>query len=455
MRVKKALSLMLLAPLAASLLAGCGSSASTQSSNSSSASAGTSASTESAATTEAAESAGSSSGDATEITMWGWNAGDIEKIFDAYVEDTGANVTLNYVTVQQTEAFQKLQTTVSAGLDMPDIVPSEAGQRGTMIDLGIWEDLSADPYNFDTSNIFEYQINLCSSEDGKLVALPMDISSAALAYKKALAKEYLGTDDPDELADMLSDWDAFLEKGEEVKEKSNGTVFMFASLTGVKQILDGQNPEPVITNDTLDMSSPNKTIETMAKFRDAGIVDNLDETSAAYSASYADDVHIFYPCASWTPAYTIAPNDPNGKDRWGLIIPPEGCYSWGGTANMIPSGALHKDEAYAFLNWMASVDGCKIIHDVVNWNDSNPAMYEDPDYAHLYDENFGDQDIGEILFVKAMENIQVRPVSKYDATISDAWTLVTQAMTSDTSIDAAGGEEMFANELKNKIDGLQ
>lgn len=447
---KRVLVSLLMSAICVPMLVGCGSNTNMASSASSASTAG-----DASEDDETTVKAGSTSEDATRITMWGWNAGDIEKIFNAYVEQTGANVSLNYVTVQQTEAFQKLQTTVSAGLDMPDIVPSEAGQRGTMVGLGIWEDLSADPYNFDKSNMFDYQVNLCSDEDGRLVALPMDISSAALAYKKELTKEYLGTDDPDELAAMLPDWDTFLKKGEEVRDKSDGKVFMFASLTGIKQILDGQNPQPIITANTLDMTSPNKTIETMAKFRDAGIVDNMDETSVAYSASYADDIHVFYPCASWTPAYTIAPNDPNGKDRWGLMIPPEGCFSWGGTANMIPSGAPHKNEAFDFLNWMCSLEGCKTVYDVVNWNDSNPEMYEDPKYAQLYSESFGDQNIGEILFVKAMDNIKVRPISEYDATISDTWSLVIQAMTSDTSLDAAGAEQMFEEELRNKITDLK
>ncbi len=391
----------------------------------------------------------------TEITIWGWNAGDIEKVFARYVEDTGANVTLNYVTVQQAEAFQKLQTTLASGLDMPDIVPSEAGQRGTMAALDIWENFLAEPYNFDLSNIFEYQVNLCSNAKGELVFLPMDISSAALAYKKSLALEYLGTDDPYELAEMLPDWDAFLEKGIEVRDASDGKIFMFASLTGVKQVLDGQNPQPVITDNKLDMTSINTTLGVMEKFRDNGIVDNMDESSAAYSASYADDIHIFYPCASWTPAYTIAPNDPDGADRWGLMIPPCGCYSWGGSALGIPKEAPHKDEAYAFLTWFTSLEGCKAVYDVVHWNDSNPAMYEDENYNQLYSENFGDQNIGQILFVDAMQNIQVRPISEYDATMTDAWSLVIQAMISDKSLTAEGAAEMFQQELYNKIDFLE
>ncbi|MDR2246515.1 MAG: hypothetical protein LBE17_07605 [Treponema sp.] len=76
------------------------------------------------------------------IEMWGWNAGQMEPIFAHYKEVTGENVNLNYVAVSQQETFQKLQTVVSAGLDLPDIVPSAAGQRGTLVSLDMWEDVT-------------------------------------------------------------------------------------------------------------------------------------------------------------------------------------------------------------------------------------------------------------------------------------------------------------------------
>ena len=390
-----------------------------------------------------------------ELTIWGWNAGDIEKVFDEYVNQTGANVTLNYVTVQTGEAFQKLQTTLASGLDMPDIVPSEAGQRGTMVSLDIWEDLSADPYNFDYNNIFEYQKALLTDEEGRLCFVPMDISGAALAYKKEKVKEYLGTDDPDELAAMMGTWEDLLECGKKVQEASNGECYMFASLTGVRQILDGQNPTPIIEDNKLNMESVKASLDIMAELYSAGVVNNMDESSAAYAASYADDVNLFYPCASWTPAYTIATNDPTGQGRWGLMLPPGGCYSWGGSAMGIPQAAPHKEEAWAFLNWFTSLEGCQTVYKLVNWNDSNPALYEDPEYAELKSDWFGDQNIGEILFVKAMENINVRPISQYDASISDVWTLVCNTMINDPSMTADQAAEMFEQEIRNKVPELE
>ena len=440
-KAKRLLSLGIMTVLVLSLLAGCGGDSGTKSETAE----GNAEEVQDAQ--EASDVSGSAGGDAETITMWGWNAGDIEKIFAAYKEKTGANVELDYVTVQQEESFQKLQTTISAGLDLPDIVPSEVGQRGTMLSLDIWEDLSQDPYNFDTSWIFPYQVPLCSNERGELVALPWDVSTAALAYKRPLALEYLGTEDPDELSAMFPDWETFMEKGIEVKEASGGKIFMFASLTNVKQIMDGQNPQPIVQDGTLDMTSIKETLGWMIKFRDAGIVDNILETSTAYSASYADDLHIFYPCAGWSPTYVIQPNDPEGQGKWGLMVPPQGCFSWGGSAFMIPRDAKNKKAAYDFVSWLDSEEGTRSQRDVVGYNISNVEPYKDAEFAALYDDWFGEQNIGELLFQQAMENIEVRPVSTYDATITEVWSMVTEAVNSDKSIDFESACSMFEEEM--------
>lgn len=389
------------------------------------------------------------------ITMWGWNAGDIEKIFDEYKKITGADVDLDYVTVQQAEAFQKLQTTVSAGLDLPDIVPSEVGQRGTFLDLGIWDNLEKEPYNLDKTQFFDYFIPLVSNADGEIVCLPWDISTAALAYKKPLAEKYLGTSDPAALQEMLPTWDAFAEKGKEVQSASNGEVFMFASLTNIYQIGYGQNSAPILTDDgKLNMDPVNATLELVEKFRDNKTADNIVESSPAYSASYADDLHIFYPCASWSPNYQIAPNDPEGIDRWGLMLPPEGCFSWGGSGFLIPTDAKNKLAGFNFASWMTTKEGCVSQYETVGYFSANVEAYEDPEFVNMKVDQFGDQNLGEILFVDAMENIEVRPVTKYDVTINDVWTLVVEAMNSDASLDKDAAADMFKTEVGNKAPDL-
>jgi multiple sugar transport system substrate-binding protein len=389
------------------------------------------------------------------IEMWGWNAGEIQKLMDAYKERTGADVILNYSAVAQAEAFQKLQTIVSSGLDMPDVVPSEVGQRGTMLALDIWEDLEKAPYNFDVNLIFPYQQALLRNEAGALVALPIDTSSAALAYKRDLAEKYLGTSDPQELEKMMPTWNDFVEKGKQVQGASGNRVFMFASLTNIFQIASGQNPAPIARNNRLDMTPVRAVIQQVVKFRDNRTSDNITEGSPAYNASYVDDLHIFYPCAGWSPNYQIMPNDPNGPTHvWGLMIPPEGCFSWGGSANMIPKKAKHGLAAYKFVSWFCSNEGTTWAYDNLDWNCSNAEAYKQPKLAEYTNSYFGDQNLGAVLF-GAINTINVRPVSPFDVIIQDTFNLVVENLNSDRNLAADRAIALFETEFRNKAPDIQ
>lgn len=114
---------------------------------------------------------------------------------------------------------------------------------------------------------------------------------------------------------------------------------------------------------------------------------------------------------------------------------------------MIPKEAKNKDAAYDFISWLNTEEGTRSQRDVVNYSTSNVDAYKDPEFSALYDEWFGGQNIGELLFNKAMDSIQVRPVSTYDVTVMEVWSMVTEAVNSDKSIDFNGACEMFKNEI--------
>jgi len=384
------------------------------------------------------------------LTMWGWNPGDIEKIVVAYAK-TNPAIDLNYVTVQQAEAFQKLQTTVSAGLELPDLVPSEIGQRGTMMQLDIWENLGAAPYNFDTKMIFSYLIPLITNEKGQIVATPWDVTSAAMAYRRPLAQKYFGTDDNVKLQGILKTWDDVLALGKQVYAKSKGQDFMFASLNDVRIIADGQNPSPIVKKGVLDLNGSVKvTLQMMVKFRDAHIVGNISATSPAYNSSYASNHYILYPAASWSPTYVIDKNDPTGKGMWGLMVPPGGGFSWGGTAHMIPSKGKHKTTAFRLANWLVTKEGDIAQRELLGYNMANAEAYNDPKIMAFYDDNFGKQNLGAIFFGEAVKKLTPRPVSSYDVAIADVWSLVTEALNSDPKLDLNGALKMWESEFRNK-----
>ena len=109
----------------------------------------------------------------------------------------------------------------------------------------------------------------------------------------------------------------------------------------------------------------------------------------------------------------------------GLMIPPGGCFSMGGSGNMIPADANNKMGAYKFISWLVSKDGTTWARELTGNNYANKEAYNDPDFAQMGDPSFGNQNLGEILFVgSGMPTINLRPVSEYDVTITEVWNYV-------------------------------
>ena len=72
--------------------------------------------------------------------------------------------------------------------------------------------------------------------EGNVKGLSWQSTPGGFWYKKALAKEYLGTDDPQELYEMLSSWDKIVETGKQVYEKSGGKIALLDDVESVLQL---------------------------------------------------------------------------------------------------------------------------------------------------------------------------------------------------------------------------
>lgn len=393
-----------------------------------------------------------------EITIWCWDTSDNGKNMNAgFTEATGIKV--NMVAVESKDMTQKLQTTLASGGEMPDVAWLEATFRGKLLSLDIWEDITQEPYNFDKSQVLDYLIPLETSESGQYVG-PECPSVAGMAYKRELAKEYLGTDDPDELEAMLSDWDSFIEKGKEVREKSGGTVFMLSSLGAAGQILKGQSSEPFIDGDKLNLEESMKPIlERLLEIKQAGIADVLDFSSAEEGASYSDDIHIFYPCANWSVEFTIKPNDKDGQGRWGFMLPPGGAFPWGGTVMGVPKTAKNKEAAAEYVKFIfGSEEGAVLQRDYKgNFSPYKP-VYEQEDFYSRSDEYFAGQDVLKAIAQEVLPNIgEVRAPSKYDQDIDDVYNLVLKSINADVNGELTADEliESMTEELLVKQPDLE
>ncbi len=383
----------------------------------------------------------------SKINIWCWDKSDSRaEMHSKFTEETG--ITVEVTAVQSKDMTQKLQTTLASDGEMPDIAWLEATFRGKLLSLNIWEDISKAPYNFDKANVLDYLIPLETSEDGQYVG-PECPSVAGLAYKRELAKQYLGTDDPKELEKMIPDWDSVIKVGKDVMAKSQGKVFMFSSLGAVGNMLKGQSTEPFIEGDKLNLNTSMKPIlERLIELKKSGMVDVLDFDSPEEGASYAGNEHIFYPCANWSVEFTIKSNDKDGKNRWGFMLPPGGPFPWGGTVMGVPQKAVNKEAAVEYIKYFfGSEKGASLQRDFKgNFSPFKP-LYENAGFYSAKDEYFAGQDVLQAIGQDILPNIKgVRLPSKYDQDINDAYNLVIK------TINASKDGNVSADEMISKME---
>jgi multiple sugar transport system substrate-binding protein len=358
-----------------------------------------------------------------------------------FTDATGIKV--NIEIVQSRDMAQKLQTTMAAGGEMPDIAWLEATYRGRLLSLNIWEDIEAAPYNYDKANVLDYLIPLETAPNGQWIG-PECPSVAGMAYKRGLAIEYFGTDDPEELEAMFPDWDSFIKAGIEVQQKSGGKVFMLSSLGLGGNVLKGQSAEPFVIGDKLNLeASMQPILDRLIEFKRNGTADVITMESPEEGASYATNEHIFYPCANWSINYTILGNDRNGQGRWGFMLPPGGPFPWGGTVMGVPKRGDNKAAAVKYIEFIfGSEPGAIAQRDWKgNFSPYKP-VYEDVNFYSGPNELFAGQDVLQAVAQRVLPAIkEVRQPNMYDQDINDAY------LAAVTKINASDGRNISSAQL--------
>ena len=369
--------------------------------------------------------------DKTVVTVW-VNGGE-----DAYVpvvkeafEKAHPEIELELLLVPQEESFQKIMTTISTGGELPDIVDVNLDNLGQVLDLDLWEDLSADPYNFDESLLMPYMTEALHNSDGKLVALQGDLTTCAVAYDRNLAKEYLGTDDPEEMAEMFKTTQDYIDKGKEITEKSDGTVYTFASAQDAWGMLYAEQVEkPFVSDGKLDIDESiggiYSFIEELVK---NGSLNLYDQWSAEWVNNISQSETMFYSCPLWFVHWGLVSNDSTGGGRWGVMKPSSGATS-GGENYLIPKSSDDdkKQAAFTFLSWLcASEEGAQALYDgggMVTGYAGN--LDKDGQFYNIEDEDYAGQNVlGLFLDVAQMDTTKTRPLTKYDSGIFASGTAV-------------------------------
>ena len=383
------------------------------------------------------------------VTIWHWDEGFINATVPVF-EKSHPNIKFEVVAPDYDEYPVKVQQSVIAGLDVADVLWAEMSMRAELFELDIWEDLSKEPYNVKTEVFFDSAIPLMQNSKGMLVGIDQSLSPAGLAYKKGLAKQYFGTDDRVALERIFSSLDDFVTKGAEVAKASNGRVYM---LSGAWGLMDWLRPSGrVVDNDgAINLTRTlSRGLEFIIKLKDVGAIDALIADTPQEIASYAQDNHIFYPMANWTPQYIIKPADPNGQGRWGVMIPPGGAFSWGGTTQGIYKGSKCKAEAWEFIKWCSfTQEGVNALKSINSFTPVK-AFYDDPNFTSNFDPYFG-IDMGVYFYKELMPMVTPRSINIYDNYIDAAAGTAVNYIMSNRGVTLQQALDKAIEELRSRV----
>ncbi len=387
----------------------------------------------------------------TTITMWAWF--DKEKLIPAFHE-SHPDIDVEFVKFNSSaDVATKVQMAVASGGELPDIVAVSYNEMGSMWNMDIWEDLSADPYNLDPDIFVPSLLPMMTDPNGRLVGVCEKPGITGIGYKRELAKEYFGTDDPDEMEKIFSSYDAFIEKGKEVRDKSNGTVFMFPTVEEVFNLIYLSGQEPYLKGDTLNLEASRRAFEFVLEMKKEGLVDTMEFEGPAHDNSLIQKNHIFGMMPSYFPTSKIKNIDKDKTIQWGLMTPPEGAVNAASNAWAIPKNAKNKEAAFTWLNWFAvSDEGTQAVRDI--WPTFSPVKkrYEEEGFYSMEDEWFSGQDIMKKFSEMTLTTKGIEPeYSKYLSTVQEQINIALKTINASKDGSDVNLDQLFADMEKQIV----
>lgn len=429
MKAKKLTALALAGVMALSL-AGCGNSNSGGSSSTGGTTTDTGTAADSGTTADsdtAADSGASASGE--KLVIWTL-ADDLKQFAERYTEQTGVECEVNVIA--PADYPTKLTSALGAKSSEVDIIVGEPQMLGNFFEAGFFADLSE--LDADAKDqIVEYVYEAGKDDSGVLRALSYQVTPGAIIYRRDLAKEIFGTDDPDEMSKKFKDFDTIIQTAEEVKAagyrifSDTGNLRWYANagsawvVDGVLQVSDAKlgymDAAVKMYQDELVAFAPEWSAAWYASMAgelplDAGWSDLADLEGAEMTQVFA------YSLPSWG-ALIVRDNANDNKGNFGVCSGP--CsYFGGGTFIGVNTYSEHQDTAKDFVRF------CTLNADTAQWwletsnGDvvSNKAVLDaNQDYEN---ESFGNQKTYEF-YLKEANNIDYSVVTKYDDSIGNFW----------------------------------
>lgn len=377
------------------------------------------------------------------INIYGWNE-SFKTLVDKYYIPTGRlpkDVKINWVTIPSADnAYQNAldeallkQKDVSAD-NKVDLFLVEAdyalkyAQSDVTLDVQKDVGLTKDQM----SQMYEYTKQIMTTKDGAIKGVSGFASPGLFAYRRSIAKDVLGTDDPKEVQNYLSDWNKF----DEVAKKANDKGYkMLAGYSDSYRVFSNNVTSPWVDGNkiVIDKNILN-WVEQTKKYTDSGYNNKHGIWSDGWSADQGPKGNVlgfFY--STWGVNFTLMGNSlaksvaDGGKEEvgngiygdYGICLGPQSFY-WGGTWLCAANGSDNVAEVKDIMEFFTCEKEPmkKMATETIDFANNKEAMEEvaasDFTSAFLSGQN------PYTYFCEAALNIDMKNTSIYDQGLNDA-----------------------------------
>ena len=253
------------------------------------------------------------------------------------------------------------QALTAGGADAPDIYCAEAAfilkyAQGDMASYAAaYDDLGIDTANaIKAADIAQYTVDIGTRpSDGKVVGLGYQATGGAFIYRRSIAKDVWGTDDPAVIATKIGPgWDQFWTAAEELKAKGYGIV---SGDGDIWHAIENSSEKGWIVDGELYIDPAREAFLDMSKkLKDNGYHNDTQDWSDAWFADMKDagakKIFGFYGPA-WLINYTIAPNAGDTAGDWAICEPNIGFF-WGGTWLLANKDTQKAEAVKKLIEWV-------------------------------------------------------------------------------------------------------
>ncbi len=308
-----------------------------------------------------------------------WSFTDEVKTMAIAFQGKHPEIKVEYTMIPMTNGeFQtKLKSALQSG-DLPDVVSLEASFVREYVESDFLADVSDLLPIAKELGTYQFTLDIGTYE-GITKAYSYQATPGALFYRRSLAKEYFGTDDPAAIQEIVSSMEKFEAAAKVVKEKSKGNTYMVGSTGDFQNLFFANRKQPwVVDNKLVIDPMVDQLFETAKSFRQNGYEAQANQWQEGWFAGMNDSLvdakgnpkQVFsYLLPTWGLPYVLMPNAAPkevkaegsdtakkvGKDTsgdWACISGPMP-YQWGGTWVGALDGAKNMDTAKEFIKFAA------------------------------------------------------------------------------------------------------